>query len=93
MQAKSASHKLLIWWCISTVLKGCRFQIQFFISLTQWVGSVQEITKLMYALWTNMAVASTCRCPVYTFILFVDGCHIYITYEIAEMKARTIPLS
>jgi hypothetical protein len=28
----------------------------------------------------------------YTFILLVEGYHIYITYEIAETKARTIPL-
>jgi hypothetical protein len=56
-------------------------------------GICSRDTKLMYALWTNMAVASTCRCPVYKFILLVEGCHIYITYEIAETKARTIPLS
>jgi len=73
--------------------EGLQIPNSIFHQLVAMGGICSRDTKLMYALWTNMAVASTCRCPVYTFILLVDGCHIYITYEIAETKARTIPLS
>jgi hypothetical protein len=68
--------------------EGLQIPNSIFHQLVAMGGICSRDTKLMYALWTNMAVASTCRCPVYTFILLVEGCHIYIPMRLQRRKPK-----